>query len=120
MNCGLKRHHNGLVVRSTPPCTDQFPSQAPHPALQRLMEEPPTAKHLRLKAGTAVATVAVTLGLLLFDWDLATGGHQTVFSGVRPAVKAALNRLYGRGGQPERQQSSSSDRGSSSSSAPGS
>lgn len=63
-----------------------------------MVEEPPSPAHLRLKAGTAVVTVALTLGLLLFDWDSASG-HQTVFSGVRPAVKAALNRLYGRGGQ---------------------
>ncbi len=63
-----------------------------------MVEEPPSPAHLRLKAGTAVVTVALTLGLLLFDWDAASG-HQTVFSGVRPAVKAALNQLYGRGAQ---------------------
>lgn len=61
-----------------------------------MAQEPPSPAHLRLKAGTAVATVALTVGLLLFDWDSATGGHETVFSSVRPAVKAALNRLYGR------------------------
>ncbi|KAL4425597.1 hypothetical protein ABPG75_009613 [Micractinium tetrahymenae] len=63
-----------------------------------MVEEPPSPAHLRLKAGTAVATVALTVGLLLFDWDAASG-HQTVFSGVRPAIKAALNRLYGRDSQ---------------------
>lgn len=68
------------------------------------MEEPPNPAHLRVKAGTAVVTVALAVGLLLFDWDSATGGHQTVFSSVRPAVKAALNRLYGREPSAQQQQ----------------
>lgn len=78
------------------------------------MEDPPTPAHLRLKAGTIVATVALAVGLLLFDWDTALGGHHTVFTSVRPAVKTALNRLYGRDnstqaqhsnqGRPEQQQ----------------
>ena len=66
-----------------------------------MASEPPNPAHLRLKAATAVVTVALTAGLLLFDWDSATGGHQTVFSGVRPAVKAALSRyVYSKDEQP--------------------
>jgi hypothetical protein len=73
------------------------------------MEEPPSPAHLRLKAGTAVVTVALTIGLLLFDWDAASGGPKTVFSSVRPTIKATLNRLYGRdrapvGAQQQQQQ----------------
>lgn len=65
-----------------------------------MASEPPNPAHLRLKAATAVVTVALTAGLVLFDWDSAAGGHQTVFSGVRPAVKAALGRyFYTSGGQ---------------------
>ena len=56
---------------------------------------PPGA--LKLKAFTAVATAALALGLILVDWEPATGGQPNVFSGVRPAVKSALNRFYGRG-----------------------
>ncbi len=58
------------------------------------MQEP---NHLRVKVGTAVTTVVLGCTLLLFDWESAAGeGHQTVFSGVRPTVKAYLNRLYNR------------------------
>lgn len=82
-----------------------------------MIEEPPNPAHLKLKAATAVVTVALAAGLLLFDWDSQTG-HQTVFSSVRPSVKAALNRLYGRGGadgqQQQQQGSSSSGSGSGS------
>ncbi|KAK9818026.1 hypothetical protein WJX72_005872 [[Myrmecia] bisecta] len=34
-----------------------------------MIEEPPTPTQLRIKAGTAVLTVGITLGLLLYDWD---------------------------------------------------
>lgn len=64
------------------------------------MDEPPSPAHLRLKAGTAVVTVALAVGLLLFDWDASSRGPKTVFSNVRPTLKATLNRLYGREGQP--------------------
>ena len=57
---------------------------------------PPGA--LKLKAFTAVATAALALGLLLVEWEPVTGGQPNVFSGVRPAVKSALNRFYGREG----------------------
>jgi hypothetical protein len=43
-----------------------------------------------IKVGTALVTVAVLTGLLLADW-----GPNTVFSGIRPAVKARLNQWYG-------------------------
>lgn len=82
------------------------------------LEEPPNPAHLRLKAGTAVATVAITLGLLLFDWNSSpgTGGQPNVFSSVRPAVKAVLSRYWwghgGQQGQPSAQSSSSSKEGS--------
>lgn len=56
--------------------------------------EPPSKFQLRVKAGTAVITALTAAFLLLHDWDRASG-HPTVFSGVRPAVKRALNRLYG-------------------------
>lgn len=59
------------------------------------MGDPPDRFQLRVKAGTAVVTGVALATLLLFDWNRATAGHPTVFSGIRPAVKAALNRLYG-------------------------
>lgn len=87
---------------------------------QRMIEEPPNPAHLKLKAATAVATVALAAGLLLFDWDAQTG-HQTVFSSVRPTVKSALNRLYGRGGtEAQQQQQRQQQGGSVSSGGPGS
>ncbi|KAI7844239.1 hypothetical protein COHA_002038 [Chlorella ohadii] len=57
-----------------------------------MIEEPPNPAHLKLKAATAVATVALAAGLLLFDWDAQTG-HQTVFSSVRPTVKVLLTAI---------------------------
>ena len=63
--------------------------------LPLLMIEPPSRDHLRIKAGTAVATGAVIVGALVFvDWDSAVG-RENVFSGIRPAVKRVLNRVYG-------------------------
>ena len=72
------------------------------------LPEPPTPQQLKVKAWTAVATVIVTAACLLYDWDKSTGAP-TVFSGVRPAVKRALNQLYGvgeaqRAGQQQQQQ----------------
>ena len=78
-----------------------------------MIEEPPNPVHLKLKAGTAVVTVALAAALLLFDWDSQTG-HQTVFSSVRPTVKAALNRLYGREGANGQQQQQQQQQGSGS------
>lgn len=70
-----------------------------------VVDDRPTPAHLRLKAATAVVTVAITVGLLLCDWDTNTGhGHPTVFTTVRPAIKSALNRLYGRDGAAAAQQ----------------
>jgi hypothetical protein len=60
-------------------------------------EPPPTRFQLRVKAWTAVATAAAVATCLLYDWD-AVAGQETVFSAVRPAARAALNRLYGVGG----------------------
>lgn len=82
--------------------------------------EPPNPNHLRLKAATAIVTVALTAGLLLFDWDAATGGHPNVFSSVRPSLKAALNRLYGRDGAAAAQQQHVGRPGDGSSGATGS
>lgn len=59
------------------------------------MVEKPDPFQLKVKASTAVATALALGALLLFDWDKATGGHQTVFSGIRPAVKRVLNQVYG-------------------------
>lgn len=58
------------------------------------LPEPPTPTQLKVKAWTAVLTVVVAASCLLHDWDKSTG-TQNVFSAVRPAVKGALNRLYG-------------------------
>lgn len=49
---------------------------------------------LRVKAVTAVITTLTAASLLVFDWD-ASQGHETVFSGIRPALKKVLNRAYG-------------------------
>eukprot|EP00884_Botryococcus_braunii_P018347 jgi/Botrbrau1/5196/Bobra.0172s0064.1 len=49
-----------------------------------------TVAHRGIKVGTALLTAVVLTGLLLADW-----GPNTIFSGIRPAVKARLNRLYG-------------------------
>lgn len=49
---------------------------------------------LRVKAVTAVLTAITAASLLLFDWD-AVYDRPTVFSSIRPAVKRALNGLYG-------------------------
>lgn len=64
-----------------------------HP-LGMVVPEPPTQHQLRIKAWTAVATAAAMATLLLYDWDAATG-HKNIFSGIRPAVRSALNRVYG-------------------------
>lgn len=50
--------------------------------------------HLRVKAGTAVATAACLTFLVLLDWDHIIG-RKTVFSGIRPAVKSCLNSAFG-------------------------
>ena len=55
-----------------------------------MAKEPLTPFQSRLKAGTFVITSVAAFALLLHDW-----GPNNVFSGVRPAVKAALNRAYG-------------------------
>ena len=68
-------------------------------------DEPPSTFQLRVKAGTAVLTVAIVAALLLHDWDKAAGGGPpTVFSSVRPAVKAWVNRVYGVGGTQQQQE----------------
>ena len=37
--------------------------------------EVPDPFHLKVKAGTAVVTAVTLTGLLLFDWNKATGGQ---------------------------------------------
>jgi hypothetical protein len=56
--------------------------------------EPPTQFQLRVKTWTAVATAGAFVACLLYDWDSAVG-HKTVFSGVRPAIKRVMNKVYG-------------------------
>jgi hypothetical protein len=57
-------------------------------------EPPPSGFQLRVKAWTVVLTTATIAALLLNDWDAATG-RETVFSGIRPTIKNALNTIYG-------------------------
>lgn len=57
------------------------------------MRPPPEAAtrvQRRLRAGTAAATTVLLVALALHDW-----GPGTVLSPVRPAVKRALNAVYG-------------------------
>jgi len=56
--------------------------------------------HGRVRAAT-VALLALTLGACVTaDWEsfYGGGGKRTVFSDVRPALRSALDRLYGGGG----------------------
>lgn len=43
----------------------------------------------RVKAVTPIVTGALLAALLLHNW-----GEGTVFSGIRPAVKSTLNRVF--------------------------
>ena len=56
--------------------------------------EPPSPFQLKVKTWTAIATGLTIVSLIIFDWDKATG-HPTVFSGIRPAIKHQINRIYG-------------------------
>ena len=59
------------------------------------MQEPaPTRGQLRIKAATAVATAVLAGSLVLIDWDDGSG-RPNVFSGLRPALKAAVSQLWG-------------------------
>ena len=60
------------------------------PALRYMTKEPQTKVQLRIKAATPIVTGLALAALLLNDW-----GEGNVFSGIRPAVRSALNRLYG-------------------------
>ena len=61
------------------------------PAKSPFPRESATRFQRRVRGITAVSTAAVSAGLLLFaDW----GERQTVFSGVRPAAKRLLARLF--------------------------
>lgn len=65
-----------------------------------MIEEPPSPFQLRVKAGAIVLTAAAGAALLLLDWDsnasrAPLGPTENVFSGIRPAIKRALNALYG-------------------------
>lgn len=55
-----------------------------------MANEPLTPAQSRIKAATVLLTTVAGCALLLHDW-----GPGTVFSGVRPAVKSVLNRVYG-------------------------
>ena len=61
-----------------------------------MVEEPQSRTQLRIKAATPVITGLALIALLLHDW-----GEGNVFSGIRPAIKSSLNRLYGT--QPSKQ-----------------
>ncbi len=56
--------------------------------------EPPSPFQSKVKAWTAVVTALTVASLVVFDWDKATG-HPTVFSGIKPALRRQINRLYG-------------------------
>jgi hypothetical protein len=56
--------------------------------------EPPSPFQLKVKTWTAIATGLTIVSLIIFDWDKASG-HPTVFSGIRPAIKNQINRIYG-------------------------
>jgi len=49
----------------------------------------------RVRTATAAVTVVVVLGTLLMDWT-PVSGERHVFSEVKPAVRSALNRAFGR------------------------
>ena len=53
--------------------------------------EAATRVQRRLRAATAAATTILGAALLLHDW----GPRATVLSPVRPAVRRALNAVYG-------------------------
>ena len=53
--------------------------------------EAATRVQRRLRAATAAATTVLVAALLLHDW----GPRATVLSPVRPAVRRALNAVYG-------------------------
>ncbi|KAL0035507.1 hypothetical protein WJX77_009725 [Trebouxia sp. C0004] len=61
--------------------------------------EPPSPGQLRLKAGTAIATVCVSVALLTHDWEQDLG-RDNVMSSVRPAVKSVFNHLFGGNSKP--------------------
>jgi hypothetical protein len=56
--------------------------------------EPSNQFQARTKTLTVAISVITLSTLLLYDWDKSTG-YRNVFSGIRPAVKAAFNRIYG-------------------------
>ena len=56
--------------------------------------EPPNPFQAKVKTWTFVATALTVFSLVVFDWDKATG-HPTVFSGIKPALRRQINRLYG-------------------------
>ena len=68
---------------------------------QSMVKEPLSPSQLRIKVLAPIVTGAALAALLLQDW-----GEGTVFSGVRPAVKSALNRVLG-AQQPPRSNSKS-------------
>lgn len=49
----------------------------------------------RYKVGTRLFLGTFAVGLLLYDWDSYLGTDNHVFSGVRPALRRALDWVYG-------------------------
>jgi len=58
-----------------------------------LGEPPPTKGQLRVKALTALATVALGVTLVLVDWDDGSG-RPNVFTGLKPALKEAASKAF--------------------------
>lgn len=102
-------------------CTHTTPGKRQVSLRLCMAVEPPSPGQLRLKAGTAVATVCVTVALLMWvqrttckrclrislfrvpsnallycrhDWEQDLG-RDNVMSNVRPAVKSVFNNIFG-------------------------
>lgn len=51
--------------------------------------------HKRVKTATNALVGVTVLSCLLFDWDTYLGTDRHIFHGVRPAIRRALDSLYG-------------------------
>lgn len=52
------------------------------------------ASRRTIRVWTIVLTAFTATTLLIYDWDKAQG-HINAFSGIRPAIRSALNKVYG-------------------------
>lgn len=55
------------------------------------------AYYRRARLGSNLVVGFTTIGILLYDWDSYLGTNEHVFSGIRPAVRASLDWLWGVG-----------------------